>query len=65
MRVTLREIALAKYNIRQQVKSYLIEPKSPERLPRHIALFLPTRTEQDKMAQLNSHFTLSQSAVDC
>lgn len=60
-----RGIALAKYNIRQQVKSYLIEPKSPARPPRHIALFLPAGTEQDKTAQLNSHFTLSQPAVDC
>lgn len=31
----------------------------------HIALFLPTGTEQDKTAQLNSHFALSQPAVDC
>lgn len=63
--VAVRGIALAKYNLRQQVKSYLIEPKSPARPPRHIALFLPARTEQDKAAQQNSHFALSQPAVDC
>lgn len=57
-------IALAIYNIRQQVKSYLIELKSPEvGPPCHVALFLPFGTEQDEMAQLNSHFTLSYPAV--
>lgn len=49
----------------KQVKLYLIEPKSPARPPHHKALFLPARTEQDKMAQLNSLFPLSQSDVDC
>lgn len=31
----------------------------------HIALFLPTGKEQDKTAQLNFHFKLSQPAVVC
>lgn len=63
--VSVRGIALAKCNIRQEVKSYLIEPKKPCKALLTTALFLPTGTEQGKTVQLNSHFALSQPAVDC
>ena len=46
-------IALAKYNIRQQVKSYLIEPKSPARPPRHIVFANRNRARQNGSTELS------------
>lgn len=58
---------MAKYNIRQQVKSYLIEPKSPVSPPQPTVTkhcFCQAEQSKDKTAQRNSHFALSQPAVD-
>lgn len=54
-------IALAKYNIRQQVKSYLIELKSPEgaSLPRSIVFAIWNRAKQNGSTELSFHTVIS------
>ena len=52
-----RGIALAKFNIRQQVKSYLIEPKSPARppAPHSIVFASRNRARQNGSTELAFH----------
>ena len=57
MCVAARGIALAKYNICQQVKSYLIEPKKPceASLPYSIVFASQNRARQNDSTELSFH----------